>query len=128
MGLPCGHALRHNILWLDSQLRQWEARSSRRLHSLNRYAAASEAQPRGLPGGILLGLKLFVSFRRLQFVQNMNASVEFRHVQGLSRSLRGGCRAARTAWTSAISALHESVQSNIRISGNGGAATRKNTR
>jgi hypothetical protein len=37
--------------------------------------------------GLLLVLKLIVSFLRLQLVEKVKAGVEFRHVQGLSRSL-----------------------------------------
>jgi hypothetical protein len=41
---------------------------------------------------LLPGLKLVVSFLRLQFVEKVKAGVEFRHVQGLSRNLPGGCQ------------------------------------
>ena len=42
--------------------------------------------------GLLPSLKLVASFLRLQFVEKVKAGVEFRHVQGLNRSLSGGCR------------------------------------
>ena len=40
---------------------------------------------------LLQSLKLVAGFLKFQFVEKVKAGVEFRHVQGLNRSLPGGC-------------------------------------
>jgi hypothetical protein len=41
---------------------------------------------------LLPGLKLVASFLRLQFVEKVEAGLEFRHVQNVNRSLPGRCQ------------------------------------